>query len=91
MYQLLAVALTGVLIAGCVTTKEVFLADGSKSYRIGCDGIGYLHTGDCLERAGAICGASGYTIVDERGEAMPIDIASATLVTRSFFVKCNAS
>jgi len=67
MYRLLAVALTGVLIAGCVTTKEVFLADGSKSYRIGCDGIGYLHTGDCLERAGAICGASGYTILDERG------------------------
>jgi hypothetical protein len=89
MYRLLTVVLTGVLIAGCVTSKEVFLADGSKSYRISCEGMG-LRTENCLETAGAICGPSGFTIVDQRGEAVPIDTASGSLATRSFFVKCNA-
>ena len=97
MYRLLAGALTGVLMAGCATSsKQVFLEDGSKGYRISCHSM-VLSAGDCLEKAGAICGASGFALVDQRGEAVPIANASASLmqaqsgmvVTRSLFMKCN--
>jgi hypothetical protein len=58
-----------------------------------------LSEGDCLEKAGAICGASGFIIVDQRGEAVPVATASgnsgvmqgqsAMVLTRSLFVNCK--
>src|SRR3954466_11633015 len=41
-------------VSAYATSKEVFLSDGSKGYRISCDGM-VLSAGDCLEKAGAIC------------------------------------
>jgi len=98
MYRQLAVAVICVQLVGCAMSKEVYLPDGSKGYRISCDGM-VLSAGDCLEKAGAICGTRGFTVVDERGEAVPFSTASASsgvmqaqagmVVTRSLFMRCK--
>lgn len=62
------------LLAGCVSVKPVYLADGSTGHSISCNGAAQ-NIGACIEKAGEICGAAGYTIVDERGAAAPISQA----------------
>lgn len=63
-----------VFLAGCVSVKPVYLADGSIGHSISCNGAA-RNMGACIEKAGEICGAAGYTIVDERGSATPVSQA----------------
>lgn len=64
------------LLAGCVTTSEVYLADGSKGHNIGCGGA-VQNFSACLQKAGEICGTGGYSIVNQQGDAVPVSIATA--------------
>ena len=57
------------LVGGCATSREVYFADGSKGHRISCD------YGSCFEKAGDICEARGYFLVNLHGEAMPFATA----------------
>ena len=66
------------LLAGCVTTNDVYLADGSKGHNIGCGGA-VQNMSACLQKAGEICGAAGYQVVNQEGDAVPMSIASANL------------
>jgi len=98
MHRFVLVVAVCLQVSACATSKEVFLSDGSKGYRISCDGI-VLSAGDCLEKAGAICGARGYLVVDQQGEAVPLSTASASsgvlqgqsgmVISRSLFVRCK--
>ncbi len=54
------------LLSGCVTSKEIFLADGTRGHNINCSGAGKNYS-NCLEKAGEICGARGYHILDQAG------------------------
>lgn len=58
------------LVGGCATSREVYFADGSKGHRINCD------YGSCFEKAGDICEARGYFLVNLQGEAVPFAMAS---------------
>lgn len=51
------------MLHGCATYNDVFLADGSKGYNINCGGA-VMNYGHCLEKAGEICGARGYMVVN---------------------------
>lgn len=64
-----------ILLQGCATSREVFLADGSRGYKIDCSGA-IMNYGDCLEKAGSICGDRGYLVVNQQGDAVPMSIAS---------------
>ena len=64
------------LLTGCVTTSEVYLADGSKGHNISCGGAVQNFTA-CLKKAGEICGPAGYVVVNREGEAVPFGMASA--------------
>jgi hypothetical protein len=64
------------LLAGCVTTSDVYLADGSKGINISCGG-GVQNFSACLQKAGEICGTSGYSVVNREGDAVPFSVASA--------------
>jgi hypothetical protein len=68
-----AIALV-VLLQGCATSSEVFLADGTKGYNINCGGA-VMNYGHCLEKAGDICGARGYLVVNQQGDAVPFSTA----------------
>ena len=81
MTRLLVVLIT--LIQGCATSaSDVFLADGSKGYQVRCGAVVGQHYGDCLAKAGNICGARGYTIVRQDSNNIFVD---------SIFVRCNAA
>lgn len=54
------------LLSGCVTSREIFLADGTKGHNVNCSGSGKNYS-DCLEKAGEICGVRGYHILDQAG------------------------
>jgi hypothetical protein len=78
MARSLAIALLAML-AGCTTSKEMYLSDGSRGYDIRCDGI-TNRVENCFRKAGEVCGAKGYDITTPQG--------SVTL-TRSLFIRCK--
>lgn len=94
--------LVPIVLAGCVTTNEVRLADGSMGHNIQCSGAA-LNFSHCLEKAGELCGARGYQVVNREGDAAPFGIAtgsaygssagftstSGAIVSRNLFVKCK--
>lgn len=62
------------ILQGCVTSKEIFLADGTKGHNINCSGAG-MNYSNCLEKAGEICGARGYQILNQQGEVVLLSAA----------------
>ncbi len=81
MTRLLVVFLI-TLIQGCtMSASNIFLADGAKGYQIRCGAIVSQNFGDCLAKAGSLCGAQGYTVVRQD---------SSNIFVESIFVKCNA-
>lgn len=57
-------------LQGCATSREVFLADGTKGYNINCSGSGRNYS-NCLEKAGDVCGAKGYHLLNQKGDVVP--------------------
>jgi len=71
--MLLITLLVGIftIFLGCTTSKEMYLPDGSKGYNISCDGSANS-MGNCFQKAGELCGAKGYSVVNREGEAIPM-------------------
>ena len=70
------------MVAGCTTAKDVYLPDGTLGYHVGCSGTAFAtDSADCYQKAGEICGAKGYTIVD-----MPGGMSSGW---GDLFIKCK--
>lgn len=59
-----------IALQGCVTSREVFLADGTKGHNINCSGSG-MNYSNCLEKAGEICGTRGYYLLNQQGDVVP--------------------
>lgn len=76
MLRLAAVAML-LPLAGCVTTTEVNLADGSKGHNISCPGA-VQNFSHCLQKAGEICGARGYDVVNREGDSVPFSVAGGS-------------
>jgi hypothetical protein len=74
MFRTFAVIALALVLQGCATSSEVFLADGSKGYNLNCSGA-YLNYGHCLEKAGQICGSRGYLVINKHGDAVPFSVA----------------
>lgn len=56
------------LLAGCATSSEVYLPSGTKGYVVNCNGsLNSVST--CFEKAGELCGAKGYVLLNKEGEA----------------------
>lgn len=63
-----------IALQGCATSREVFLADGTKGYNINCSGSG-MNYSNCLEKAGEVCGARGYHLLNQQGDVVPFSKA----------------
>lgn len=72
--SLFILIVTAAMLQGCVTSREVFLADGTKGHNINCSGSG-LNYSYCLEKAGEICGARGYHLLNQQGDVVPFSQA----------------
>ena len=56
---------TLILLAGCVTVKEVYGPDGRKAYTLNCSDDRSATWDHCYEKAGEICRENGYTILEK--------------------------
>ena len=63
-----------ITLQGCASSREVFLADGTKGHNINCSGSG-MNYSNCLEKAGEICGTRGYHLLNQQGDAVPFSQA----------------
>ena len=91
-----------IFLSACITTSDTYLPDGSSGHHITCGGA-IFSMGDCVQKAGDICGAGGYKVYNQSGEAIPfsqtngyannysagINSSSGSIVNRDLFVKCN--
>ena len=94
------ILLAAVVLAGCTTSREIIGPDGAKLFSINCNGtardISY-----CYEKAGELCGAAGYEVINTDGSSSPMLIANrmpggafnmtgVSIVTRNVMARCKA-
>ena len=96
----LILTISALALAGCVTTEPIVLADGGKGHVVGCSGAGLYGTyvaswGQCYQKAGELCGARGYEVLERVGEQGAIASASqyganaSTTNNRMMIVRCK--
>ena len=56
-------------LAGCATSKQTYTADGRIGHSIDCSG-GFATWGSCYEKAGGLCGAKGYDVLEKLARKM---------------------
>ncbi len=64
-------------LGGCAISKDMYLPDGSKGYNISCDGSANSIS-NCFQKAGEICGAKGYVLLNREGEANPFGYGTSS-------------
>lgn len=90
---LLCLALTG-----CTTASKTYGPDGREAQSLNCSGV--LRTwGNCFEKAGEICGAAGYDVLERVGDASTLvngmsdgknaDFSGSTTWSRSLVIACK--
>jgi hypothetical protein len=77
------------ILAGCTTAQEIYFPDGTRGHRIGCDTCA-TGPADCYQKAGEICGANGYTIVNMPGGTIS-SYSSSYSSPGDLFIKCKDS
>jgi hypothetical protein len=87
-------ALLPLVLAGCVSAKEISTRDGKVAHSIDCSGNTLSWT-DCHDKAAEICGAKRYAVVsggpqpglgDPRAEG---GLFGGTRASRSMVVQCK--
>lgn len=92
----------GLVLSACATSSTTFGPNGKQAHSISCPGAANSW-GTCYEKAGSICGSSGYDVVVQNGSLTPFGMANgyanATggsitafrggLVTRNMLVQCR--
>jgi hypothetical protein len=69
-------------VGGCAISKDMYLPDGSKGYNISCDGSANSIS-NCYQKAGEICGAKGYALLNREGEAIPFGYSTGNASANS--------
>jgi hypothetical protein len=87
-----------VFLSGCATVTQAYLPDGSQGYSISCDGSA-VGINVCFEKAGQLCGASGYDLISREGQVVPFGMGAASggqafvnygaFNTKSIMVRCK--
>ena len=83
------------LVSGCATSKQISGPNGEVLHSIDCSGY-YNNIGTCLEKAGKICGSSGYDILiggaENHGTGMTsgqFGLFAAPMVSREIIIRCK--
>lgn len=91
----LAIAVSAPILAACTTATPIYTQDGRKGYSISCNG-GANSWGSCAEKAGEICGASGYDVFTRDGEATTMGVLSSSggviggRLARNMVISCKS-
>lgn len=68
------VSILALALSACATSSATYGPNGKQAHSISCPGAANSW-GSCYEKAGAICGASGYDIVVQNGSITPFGMA----------------
>lgn len=99
----LFLVMAALALAGCATSSATYGPNGKQAHSISCNG-GANSWGTCYEKAGDLCGTSGYDVIAQNGTITPFGMAngyagaggasftgvSAGLVSRNMLVQCKA-
>jgi len=87
-------------ISACAVAKKTYLSDGSEGFSISCDGAA-VGINVCFEKAGSLCGAAGYSLINREGQVVPYGVATVSggqafvnygsFNTKSIMIRCNTS
>jgi len=86
--------LIAVALGGCASARKIHILDGSEGYSINCSG-GDSTWGNCYEKAGDVCGARGYNILEKISEQSTsssgniIEQHGGTATNRNMIIKCR--
>lgn len=89
--MIILIALT---LTACASAKETYTPSGDKGYTLNCSGS-VRNWGMCTQKAGELCGSSGYTILNQYGDQSVIVTTNqsgmnATPVTnRTMVIQCG--
>jgi hypothetical protein len=75
MSKILLLSLVIFGLSACAVAHDTYLPDGSLGHHISCNGSN-LSMGDCMQKAGDICGAAGYHVYKQSDEAVPYTTVS---------------
>ena len=99
--QRIHLAVIGLLLAGCATSMDIGLPDGSTGYALNCSGQSAWGAswGACMKRAAELCKGRGYDVLmrDERtGRVATLTAtqfglvgSSAPTTDREMIVRCK--
>ena len=82
------------VLSACATSKTVYTADGKPGHSISCSGSA-LNWGMCYERAGKICGAKGYEVLQKSGDQGTVvsgnqfGLYAGSVINRSMIIQCK--
>lgn len=80
------------LVAGCATASKTYTSDGKEGYAIDCSGSA-LNWSMCYEKAGELCGAKGYEVLEKSGDKGSMVTAGqhglfgGSVINRSMIIK----
>ena len=96
--KLIACLAAFLMLSGCAISKKVYLPSGENGYSISCDGAA-VGINVCFEKAGALCGAKGYEILNREGQVIPTGlgigsqqeafVTAGAFSTKSIMIKCR--
>ncbi len=84
---------TVVFVSACATSKKTYTPDGRQGYSINCSGSA-LNWGMCYEKAGDLCGAKGYEVLQKSGDTGAMVTAGqhglfgSSVINRSMIIRC---
>lgn len=90
----ICIVLLAAATAGCATSRETYAPDGRVGHTINCSGAARTW-GDCIAKAGDICAARGYDVIersDQQGAiltATPNNMIGGVLMYRSMLIACK--
>lgn len=93
--RLMVLGVTVVMaLGGCATATKTYTADGREGYNIDCSGD-VANWGTCYEKAGEVCGARGYNILERAGDQTGAVVGNefglygGTVASRNLIIACK--
>ncbi len=90
----LVVAVGVLVLSGCASSRRVYTPHGTQGFSITCSGAA-LNWGLCYEKAGDLCGARGYTVIEKNGDqgatlaGNRYGIYGGSVINRNMIIQCN--
>ena len=94
--KIIVYVLAAISITSCAIANKTYLPDGTLGHSISCDGSA-VGMNVCFEKAGEICGAKGYKLLNREGQVIYSGVylreqgvsQFGAFNSKSILIKCN--